>query len=190
MECRIRSLTYEAPIYVDVIVNQGNMPPVEHKHIKIGSVPVMLRSCKCVLNGLTEAQMAGKQECPYDPGGYFVIRGLEKVVLTQEQLSRNRILLEEGKYGGIDATVTSSTAERKTRVDIVMKHNKFYLSQNVFSKDIPIVIVLRAMGIESDQEIMSMIGYEDKMMNLFESSIQECYELNVYNIFIHIFLLY
>lgn len=60
-----------------------------------------------------------------------------------------------------------------------MKHNRFYLSQNVFSKDIPVVIVLRAMGIESDQEIMSMIGYEKNIMDLFEVSLQEAYELNV-----------
>ena len=30
------------------------------------------------------------QECPHDPGGYFVVRGTEKVILIQEQMSRNR----------------------------------------------------------------------------------------------------
>lgn len=33
------------------------------------------------------------QECPYDPGGYFIVRGSEKVVLIQEQLSKNRIMI-------------------------------------------------------------------------------------------------
>lgn len=61
MECRTRSITYEAPIFVDVIITQSSNPPIEHKHIKIGTIPVMLRSCVCVLNGITEAEMAAKQ---------------------------------------------------------------------------------------------------------------------------------
>lgn len=40
----------------------------------------MLRSSHCVLSKLsTEAEMARVNECPHDPGGYFVIRGSEKV---------------------------------------------------------------------------------------------------------------
>jgi DNA-directed RNA polymerase beta subunit len=34
------------------------------------------------------------KECPHDPGGYFIVKGVEKVILTHEQLSRNRVLLE------------------------------------------------------------------------------------------------
>jgi hypothetical protein len=43
-------------------------------------MPIMLRSSRCILSRLTsEEQMAHANECPYDPGGYFVIRGTEKV---------------------------------------------------------------------------------------------------------------
>lgn len=41
----------------------------------------------------TMEEMAHANECPYDPGGYFVVRGSEKVVLMQEQLSKNRIMV-------------------------------------------------------------------------------------------------
>ena len=34
-------------------------------------------------------------ECPLDPGGYFVVRGVEKVILIQEQLSKNRMMVDE-----------------------------------------------------------------------------------------------
>jgi DNA-directed RNA polymerase beta subunit len=34
------------------------------------------------------------KECPHDPGGYFIVKGVEKVILTHEQLSKNRIILE------------------------------------------------------------------------------------------------
>lgn len=47
-------------------------------------MPIMLRSSHCVLSKLsTEAEMARVNECPHDPGGYFVIRGSEKVGTLQ-----------------------------------------------------------------------------------------------------------
>jgi DNA-directed RNA polymerase beta subunit len=43
-------------------------------------MPIMLRSSHCVLSKLTtEEEMAHVNECPYDPGGYFIVRGSEKV---------------------------------------------------------------------------------------------------------------
>lgn len=48
----------------------------------------MLRSQKCVLNGKSEEQQAELKECKYDPGGYFIVKGVEKVILMQEQLSK------------------------------------------------------------------------------------------------------
>ena len=50
--------------------------------------------------------LAQKGECPLDPGGYFIIKGVEKVVLTQEQLSRNRIIIDVDKQGLVTASVT------------------------------------------------------------------------------------
>jgi DNA-directed RNA polymerase III subunit RPC2 len=47
--------------------------------------------------------MAALGECPLDPGGYFVIRGTEKVILIQEQLSKNRIIVEMDRTGTISA---------------------------------------------------------------------------------------
>lgn len=48
----------------------------------------MLRSKKCVLRDKSEEELAALRECTYDPGGYFIIKGVEKVMLMQEQLSK------------------------------------------------------------------------------------------------------
>ena len=40
-------------------------------------------------------------ECPLDPGGYFVVRGVEKVILIQEQLSKNRMMVDEDAKVGV-----------------------------------------------------------------------------------------
>lgn len=53
----------------------------------------MLRSSKCCLHGRTDDEIAAMKECIYDPGGYFIIKGVEKAMLMQEQLSKVRILL-------------------------------------------------------------------------------------------------
>lgn len=56
------------------------------------------------------------------------------------------------------ANVTSSTTERKSRCYVLEKKGRLYLKHNVFTKDIPICIAFRCMGIESDQEIMALVG--------------------------------
>ena len=43
---------------------------------------------------MTDEKLADIQECPYDPRGYFIIKGVEKVLLIQEQMSKNRIIIE------------------------------------------------------------------------------------------------
>ena len=68
----------------------------------------MLRSNKCVLSGRTETQLAKMTECPLDPGGYFIVKGTEKVILVQEQLSKNRIIVEiDPTKGIVQASCTS-----------------------------------------------------------------------------------
>lgn len=48
----------------------------------------MLRSEHCVLSGKSDKELAALRECMYDPGGYFIVKGTEKVILMHEQLSK------------------------------------------------------------------------------------------------------
>ena len=54
-----------------------------------------------MLRNKTPAELAKMQECLYDPGGYFIVKGAEKVLLMQEQLSKNRILVDMNDDGTI-----------------------------------------------------------------------------------------
>jgi DNA-directed RNA polymerase III subunit RPC2 len=106
-ECRLRDTTYSAPINVTIQYTRGKNI-VKRPNVNIGRIPVMLRSNKCVLTGKTEKQLARMNECPLDPGGYFVVKGTEKVILVQEQLSKNRIIVEtDPAKGTVSASVTS-----------------------------------------------------------------------------------
>lgn len=95
-------------------------------------MPIMLRSSNCVLNGKSHFELAKMNECPHDPGGYFVINGQEKVILIQEQMLRNRIILEEDSKGCIVASCNSSTHERKTKTNIVGRAGRYYMRHNIF----------------------------------------------------------
>ncbi|GMM34363.1 DNA-directed RNA polymerase III core subunit [Saccharomycopsis crataegensis] len=173
-ECRLRDITYSAPIYVDVEYTRGKKI-IMHRDLEIGRMPIMLRSNKCILNGKSEEVMASLNECPLDPGGYFIVNGTEKVILVQEQLSKNRIIVEsDEKKNIVQASVTSSTHERKSKTYVVTKNGKIYLKHNSISEEVPIVIALKAAGIISDLEILQLIcGSNQKYQDIFAINFEE-----------------
>lgn len=177
-QCRLRDCTYSAPIYVNVkYVRQKQI--VTKNNLQIGHIPIMLRSCKCVLRDKSPEELAKLKECEYDPGGYFVVKGNEKVILMHEQLSKNRVIIEYDTKNNIAASITSSTHERKSRCNIVFENGRVYLKHNTIGEGIPIVIVFKAMGVECDQEIMQYIGTEPEVVDLFSSSLEEPYNLGI-----------
>lgn len=177
-ECRLRDMTYSAPITVDIEYTRGNQRVVRNG-LLIGRMPIMLRSSNCVLTNKAEFELSKMNECPHDPGGYFIVRGQEKVILIQEQLSWNKMLTED--YNGtIQCQVTSSTHEKKSRTNVITKHGKYYLRHNSMSDDIPIAIIFKAMGITSDQEIMQFIGIDTETQIRFAPSLLDALNLKIY----------
>lgn len=108
-----------------------------------------------------------------------MVRGVEKVLLIQEQMSKNRIIVETDSKKNLCAQVTSSTTERQTITTMLLKNEKFYLKHNSFSEDIPIVVAFKAMGVECDQEIAQLIGTEPQYLEAIALSLQECSMLKV-----------
>ena len=68
-----------------------------------------------------------------EPATLCVVQGTEKVILMQEQLSKNRIIIDVDSHQQVTASVQSSTHEKKTQCGIVLKHGRFMLRQNSFS---------------------------------------------------------
>ncbi|XP_065174728.1 DNA-directed RNA polymerase III subunit RPC2-like isoform X2 [Sycon ciliatum] len=83
------------------------------------------------------------------------------------------MIVETDRKGMVACTVTSSTHERKSRTSLITKHQRLYIKHNTFTDDIPVVIVFKAMGMESDQEIVQMIGTEEDLMAGFAPSLEE-----------------
>jgi len=177
MECRLRDMTYAAPIVVDIAYTRDRKKIVR-KNLPLCRIPVMLKSSRCNLSGATNSQMEIMNECPLDPGGYFIVHGTEKVILIQEQLSKNRVIVEaDEKNNAISASVTSSTHERKSKTYVNLKKERITLLHNVLIEAIPIVVVLKALGGFSDMDIMQLVTasdgrYQDDFLVNFDEAIK------------------
>lgn len=87
-ECRLKGLTYSAPLYATLCKKIDNEPP-EPITICIGEIPVMIRSNNCNLNGLSEEQLVQKKEDMHEFGGYFIINGNERIIRMLIMNKRN-----------------------------------------------------------------------------------------------------
>jgi DNA-directed RNA polymerase III subunit RPC2 len=61
---------------------------------------------------------------------------------------------------------------------VILKKDRIYLKHNILTEDIPIVIVLKAMGIQSAKEILVLVAgrddvYQDKFMINFEEVLKD-----------------
>lgn len=56
-----------------------------------------------------------------------------------------------------------------------------YLKHNSLGDDIPVVIILKAMGLECDQEIVQLVGTEPETIDLFSQSMEEPYNLGIFS---------
>ena len=200
-ECRLREITYAAPVMVDIQYVRGRQLVVR-KGVQIGRMPIMLKSGPCLLTSGRPPtdQAAGKDqrkhsheaalhayfakmgECPLDPGGYFVIRGTEKVILVQEQLSKNRIIVDLDRRGMPIASVTSSTHERKSKTYVALdKKNQLVLRHNSLHEDLPLVLILRAMAISSERDVLLLIaGTDAKLLQAIAPSMEAFVTMDVF----------
>ncbi|RNC58276.1 putative DNA-directed RNA polymerase polypeptide [Trypanosoma cruzi] len=173
-ECRTRDLTYRGDMIVDVeyTSRDRNKRPCTETDIKIGTIPIMLKSSSCNLFGRTREELVAMRECPLDPGGYFIIKGVEKVCLVQEQQSKNRVIIEADDNGNIVAHVQSKTHYSISKCSVTFKKGRIVMVHRSFKEDIPIVVMLKALGMESDQQIAQHIGTTPA----FESVLFACFE--------------
>lgn len=184
-QCRLRDMTYSAPITVDIEYTRGKeivrrVGKNGQGAVLIGRMPIMLRSDRCVLKGASESQLAKLKECPLDPGGYFIVKGTEKVILIQEQLSKNRIIVDLDAHGQVHASVTSSTHERKSKTNVVLRQGKIMLKHNAFAEDVNIIVVMRAMGVQSDKELLQLVGGGERFASQMTLTLQACTEDGIF----------
>jgi len=173
MEARLRKLSYSAPVYIEVSAHINGVQR-ESFITLLGNIPVMLKSKYCHLNGLEKEELINKGEDPDDPGGYFIINGTEKVLIIVEDLAANRFLVSRETIGPSPYVGKIFSERGAFKIPHTVERTKegiFYLSFTRV-KRVPIIMLLKALGILKDEEIMNMISseksYDDVLTNLYE----------------------
>ena len=192
---RIRNNTYLSPLIVDFIstihINEGGVKTIlknkKIPNIVIGKIPIMVRSRYCILN-----TKENDDECNYDLGGYFIINGNEKVIISQEKVANNLVQvyrnpknsskfshicetrsLSENNYG-IPKVVTIKITNRPeiygNLIKIQLPHMK---------NEIPLFVLFRALGCGSDKDIVYHIidnngsELDENILKMLKPSIEE-----------------
>ncbi|KAI5785934.1 hypothetical protein EDC01DRAFT_196833 [Geopyxis carbonaria] len=159
----------------------------------VGKMPIMLRSQYCILRDFTELELPQFSECPYDQGGYFVINGSEKVLIAQERSAANivqifkkappsptpfiaeiRSAVEKGSRLISSLTISlHSKGEARGGYNATIKSSLPYIKQ-----DIPIVVVFRALGVVSDEDILNHVCFDrndTEMLEMMKPCIEEAF---------------
>ncbi|MEM3926090.1 MAG: DNA-directed RNA polymerase subunit B [Desulfurococcaceae archaeon] len=149
LECRIRNITYAAPVYVTVKIRDESGYSREME-LKMMDLPVMLKSSIDPLSKMSPQELVAIGEDPRDPGGYFIINGSEKVLIAQEDLASNNILVDiaqEGTGATHIAKVTSAAKGRRSQ--LIIERRKDGIFYAIFhGHRIPAIILMVALGLD------------------------------------------
>jgi DNA-directed RNA polymerase II subunit RPB2 len=170
---RDRNLCYSARVYVnitqvqDIISEDGKVEThiIDREKIHLTKLPIMIGSSSCVLHRMKETKFLSN-ECKFDIRGYFIVNGGEKVIIPQERLIENKILVLKKKDQSslISVAEIRSIATNGVAQAIVMKYKKngfitITAPQFRDKNEIPLVILLRALGLISEKDISDFITF-------------------------------
>ena len=177
-EARLRNMTYAITIHYDVDVNfyirekETDPFPNEPTHTRtlekifLGRFPIMINSNLCILNGLSPKVRFELGECKNDYGGYFIIDGKEKCIVSQEKFADNMLYVRDkvNELYSHSAEIRSVSEDaskpiRNLSVRMVapsptMENGQIVVNVPNVRKPVPLFILMRALGVESDKSII------------------------------------
>ncbi|MCX6694919.1 MAG: DNA-directed RNA polymerase subunit B'' [Candidatus Altiarchaeota archaeon] len=162
-ECRLRNLTYSAPINLEFVENG------EPVLVEVGHLPVMLNSRICLLHGLSSGERIKRGEDPLDMGGYFIINGTERALIIVEDLAPNRIVTTVENVMGKDVIIAKVFSVRqgfRSRVTVEKREasggGTLFVSFPGIPTRIPLIILMKGLGL-SDDEIIELFDEDTQL---------------------------
>lgn len=173
IEARIRKLTYAAPIFINISAHINGIQR-ETFTAQIGSLPIMLKSKFCHLSKLNKQELIAKGEDPYEPGGYFIINGTEKVLVNIEDLAPNRLIVEKANIGTSEYIGKLFSEKGSFKIPHQFERLKDGIFYTTFTrlKRVPTIVLLKALGMLKDEDIVNGLDsethYDEVLVNLIE----------------------
>jgi len=180
-DARMRNLTYASPLFVDVRIRttfidntKGGERQVKERlfpNVHLGKIPVMVGSKYCLLHDQKHLTPIALGECAEDYGGYFIVGGGERVIISQERMAANRpVVFRNNRNATKDVEVIEvksigpdNDQVPKSNAVKIMYHPKNPQIQLLratmprVKTDIPLWILFRALGIGRDKDICDLI---------------------------------
>jgi DNA-directed RNA polymerase II subunit RPB2 len=199
-DARMRNLTYASPLFVDVNVRtthidntKGGEREVRERlfpNVHMGKIPVMVGSKYCLLHDQKHIEPRILGECEEDFGGYFIISGGERVIISQERMSENRpVVFRNNRNSSKELEVIevksigpdNDQVPKSNAVKIMFhpKNPQIHLLRATMPRiktDIPLWILFRALGVTADKDILNLILGPDgdsTFDTIIDESIQE-----------------
>ena len=183
-EARLRNFTYAGDIYIkfkfktyekygEGLTKQRINKEVVLDNIKCGKLPIMLGSKACILSNISLNKKIDYEECEYDEGGYFIINGTEKVLVSQERQAENKVYCFKNskfqpKYSHIVEirSVPDKTVLTPKNLQIKITSKQSIQGKNIkvsiphIKQDIPLFVIFKVLGVVTDYEIVEYILYD------------------------------
>ena len=195
-EARLRNMTYGITIHYDVLVeffikeNEDDNELLEPTYTKtiekifLGRFPIMLKSDLCVLKKLSSDICYELGEDKSDYGGYFIIDGKEKCIVSQEQFANNMLYLTDkvNDLYSCSANIRSVSEDttkpiRSLTINMVSETNQIVVNVPNVRKPVPLFILMRALGVISDKSIIEYclldLENNEDLIDIFRSSVYD-----------------
>ena len=212
MECRLRKLTYFSPVYLDFkIIDEDEPTPLIEERVHIGNMPIMVRSAQCNLHANHISHLCGDAdrklsphtstedadrlkellrragEDPLDPGGYFIINGTERVLISMEDLAPNRVTVEKNKKYAHETEVAKIFSQKdgvRKPLNVEKRRDGMLMVKipSAGTTPIPVVLLMRALGMENDKEIFAAIAGPVEAMKYTVANINDVKDNEEYGV--------
>lgn len=175
-EARLRNLTYAAPMHLDMTLVQGD-DRQESVLTTIGHLPIMIGSSACNMFGMPGEERVLHGEDPLDPGGYFIVNGTERVLMTLEDLASNKIMTEfTERYNERIYVAKVFSQFRGYRALVVVERNKKNLLEVSFPSvagHLKFVDLMRALGMDSDHAVVEAVSTDEDILTFMMQNLEE-----------------
>jgi len=190
-EARLRNLSYSSSVYATIFVKIIYTPSLGGESVtftetfsnwQLFKIPIMLHSRYCLLHNKPREFLREAGECPYDNGGYFVVDGAEKVLVTRQEQAFNTLYItpQNDPKVAVFASISclSATTRQVKRIafaltrEVDKEQDSAYATIQVslpfVRRPIPLFVLFRALGFQSDEEILKLIfpNFEDSEAKL------------------------
>ena len=142
-ECKERDATYAAPLKVRVRLYNKEIDEINEHEIFMGDLPLMTET------------------------GTFVINGAERVIVSQ--LVRSPGIYYAIAHDKVGKTLYSATVipNRGAWLEYETDSNDVFYVRVDRTRKVPITVLIRALGIGTNQEIIDLFGEEPKILASF-----------------------